>query len=115
MCIRDSSTDLSNSSASFFKSKVYLSAIEKLNIQAIGFAKPFPEISGAEPWTGSYIAFNLPLAFLFPRLAEGYNPKLPVNIAAQSDNKSPNKLSVTITSNCFGHLTSCIAPASAYI
>jgi hypothetical protein len=109
------STDLSNKSASFFKSKVYLKAIEKLRMQAMGLANPLPEISGADPCTGSYIAFNFPLAFLFPKLADGNIPKLPVSIAAQSDNMSPNKLSVTITSNCFGHLTNCIAPASAYI
>ena len=42
-------------------------------------------------------------------------PSDPVSIAAVSDNISPNKLSVTITSNCLGQRHSCIAPASAYI
>ena len=50
-----------------------------------------------------------------PKEAEGNIPREPVNIAAQSLNKSPNKLSVTITSNCLGSLISCIAQLSAYI
>ena len=35
--------------ASLSKSKVYFNAIAKLKIVAIGFAIPFPAISGAEP------------------------------------------------------------------
>ena len=50
-----------------------------------------------------------------PNEADGSIPKEPVNIAATSLSISPNKLSVTITSNCFGARTSCIPPASAYI
>ena len=42
-------------------------------------------------------------------------PSEPVSIAATSDSMSPNRLSVTITSNCFGQRTSCMAPASAYM
>jgi hypothetical protein len=42
-------------------------------------------------------------------------PSEPVSIAAQSDSKSPNRLLVTITSNCFGLRTSCIAQLSAYM
>ncbi len=34
-------------------------------------------------------------------------------MAAASDSMSPKRLSVTITSNCFGARTICIAPASA--
>ena len=42
-------------------------------------------------------------------------PSEPVNIAAVSLSKSPKRLSVRITSNCFGYLTSCIAQLSANI
>ena len=40
-------------------------------------------------------------------------PREPVNIPASSESISPNKLSVTITSNCLGFLTNCIAQLSA--
>ena len=42
-------------------------------------------------------------------------PSEPVSIAAQSDRMSPNRLLVTITSNCLGLRTSCIAQLSAYM
>ena len=82
---------------------------------AMGFAFPVPAISGAEPCTGSYIDLILPFLSFAPKDADGSNPSDPVNIAASSDNMSPNKLSVTITSNCFGFLKSCIAQLSASI
>ncbi len=40
-------------------------------------------------------------------------PSEPVSIEATSDSMSPNRLSVTMTSNCFGLRTSCMPPASA--
>ena len=40
-------------------------------------------------------------------------PSEPVSIAATSDSMSPNRLSVTMTSNCFGQRTSCMPSASA--
>ncbi|MNL54840.1 hypothetical protein D3C87_1782040 [compost metagenome] len=40
-------------------------------------------------------------------------PSEPVSIAATSDSMSPNRLSVTMTSNCLGLRTSCMPPASA--
>ena len=40
-------------------------------------------------------------------------PSEPVSIAAISESMSPNRLSVTMTSNCFGQRTSCMPPASA--
>ena len=49
------------------------------------------------------------------KLADGSIPNDPVSIAASSDKISPNKLSVTITSNCLGLRTSCIAQLSAYM
>ena len=46
-------TAFSKSSDSLSKFNEYFNAIAKLKIVAIGFAIPFPAISGAEPWTGS--------------------------------------------------------------
>ena len=43
----------------------------------------------------------------------GSMPSDPVSIAATSDNTSPKRLSVTITSYCFGQRTSCIPQLSA--
>jgi len=40
-------------------------------------------------------------------------PSEPVIIAASSESTSPNKLSVTMTSNCFGLRMSCMAQLSA--
>ena len=57
----------------------------------------------------------MPSLFGAPREADGSIPSDPVSIAAQSESISPNKLSQTITSNCFGALTSCIAQLSANI
>ncbi len=48
-----------------------------------------------------------------PSDAEGSMPSEPVSMAAMSESTSPKRLSVTMTSNCFGARTSCIAPASA--
>ena len=48
-----------------------------------------------------------------PSEADGSMPSEPVSIAAMSDSMSPNRLSVTMTSNCFGLRTSCMPPASA--
>ena len=93
----------------------YFKHIAKLKIEAIGFAIPCPEMSGAEPCTGSYKDFLKLFSSISPSDADGSMPKEPVNIAASSDSMSPNKLSVTITSNCFGFLTNCIAQLSAYI
>ena len=50
-----------------------------------------------------------------PSEAEGSMPSEPVSIAAQSDRRSPNRLSVTMTSNCLGLRTSCMAQLSAYM
>ena len=47
-----------------------------------------------------------------PRLADGSIPSEPVIIAASSLRMSPNMFSVTITSNCDGSETSCIAALS---
>src|SRR6056300_662793 len=84
-------------------------------MQAIGFALPWPAISGADPCTGSYNALGRPFAIGAPKDADGNMPNDPVSIAAKSDSKSPNRLSVTITSNCLGQRVNCIAPASAYM
>ena len=67
---------------SFPKSKEYLKAIAKLKIVAIGFAIPFPAMSGADPCMGSYIALISPALFFAPNDAEGKSPKDPVSIDA---------------------------------
>ena len=77
---------------------------------AIGFAIPFPAISGADPPLGSYkpnfVSFKLALASI---------PIDPVTILASSERMSPNMFSVKITSNCPGFITSCIAQLSTNI
>ena len=42
-------------------------------------------------------------------------PSEPVSMAARSERMSPNRLPVTITSNCLGFLASCMAQLSAYM
>lgn len=87
-----------------------LSIIAAERIVAIGFAIPFPAISGAEPPLGSYrpnfVSFRLALASI---------PIEPVTILASSDKISPNMFSVRTTSNCAGSFTSCIAQLSTSI
>ena len=81
---------------------------------AMGFAAPVPAMSGAEPCTGSYSDFRRPVfASGAPSEADGSMPSEPVSIAATSESTSPNRLSVTITSYCFGQRTSCMAQLSA--
>ena len=53
--------------------------------------------------------------FLSSRDADGSMPMEPVSIEASSDKISPNIFPVTITSNCFGSNTSCIAALSTNI
>ena len=67
-------------------------------------------MSGAEPPDGSYRP-NL-VSFM---LAEGSIPMEPVIIEASSERISPNMFSVTMTSNCAGSFTSCIAELSTSI
>ena len=82
----------------------------KERIVAIGFAKFLPAISGAEPWIGSYKP-SLPA----PKDADASIPIEPATWDASSVKISPKILDVTITSNCLGFLTSCIAQLSTYI
>src|SRR3989338_37448 len=77
---------------------------------ARGLAISLPAMSGAEPWLGSY----MPL-LLASNEAEGSMPMEPVSMDASSDRMSQKILPVTITSNCLGALTSCIAALSTYI
>src|SRR5579872_2599176 len=70
---------------------------------AIGLAMPLPAMSGAEPCTGSYMALRrLVFGSISPSEADCSMPSEPVSIAATSDSMSPNRLSVTMTSNCIG-------------
>ena len=83
-------------------------------IIAVGLATPLPAMSGAEPCTGSYSARRFSVfASVSPSEADGSMPSEPVSMAAMSDSMSPNRLSVTMTSNCFGQRTSCMPPESA--
>ena len=71
-------------------------------------------MSGAEPCTGSYSDLRfLVLTSTSPSEADGSMPSEPVSIAAISESMSPNRLSVTMTSNCFGHFTRFMPPESA--
>ena len=58
------------------------------------------------------LAGSTPASFA-PSDADGSMPREPVSMAATSDRMSPNRLSVTITSNCFGRRTSCMPSESA--
>ena len=102
-------TACSMASASAFRPKVYRSIIAADRIVAIGLALSWPAMSGAEPWTGSYMP-KLPVA----SEAEGSMPIEPVIWLASSERMSPKMLLVTMTSNCFGSRTSCIAVLSTY-
>ena len=66
---------------------------------AVGFARFFPAICGAEPCTASNIATPS------PRLAEGATPSPPTRPAARSERMSPFMLVITTTSNCSGRMT----------
>ena len=91
------------------RSNEYLNIIPTDKIVAKGLANPFPAISGALPWIGSYIPVSP------PTLAEGNIPIDPVSMDASSLRISPNILVVTITSNCLGARTNCMAQLSTYI
>ena len=60
----------------------------------MGLALSWPAMSGAEPWTGSYMP-----KFPSAREAEGSMPMEPVIWLASSERMSPKILLVTITSN----------------
>jgi len=59
------------------------SIIATVRIIAIGFATPFPAMSGAAPWTGSKRAKSAPM------FAEGVIPSPPTSWAASSESMSP--------------------------
>ena len=80
---------------------------------AIGLATPLPAMSGAEPCTGSYIALRFGLGIDLAERGRRRHAERPVSMAATSESMSPNRLSVTMTSNCLGQRTSCMPPASA--
>ena len=66
---------------------------------AIGFTRPFPAMSGAEPWTGSNMEGNSRSGF---RLALGAMAMVPVQPGPRSDRMSPKRLEPTTTSNQCG-------------
>ena len=59
------------------------SIIKLLRSRAVGLARPFPAISGADPWTASNILASLPM---FP---EGVRPRPPMRPADKSERISP--------------------------
>ena len=77
-----------------------------LRMMAVGLAIPLPAMSGAEPWTASKTAIPSPM------FALGARPRPPTRPAVRSDTMSPNRFSMTITSNECGLSTSFIAAAS---
>ena len=79
------------------------SIIATLRIIAIGFAFPWPAMSGAEPWIGSYMPKPSAL-----RLAEPSMPSEPASTLASSLRMSPKMLFVSSTSNWRGLTTICI-------
>src|SRR5690606_4371970 len=86
------------------------SIIDTERMVASGLAIPCPAISGAEPGQGSYMPW-----LLASSEADGSMPMEPVSMEASSERMSPNMLSVTITSNCLGARTSCLAALSTYL
>ena len=88
------------------------SIMATLRIEPSGLAMPLPAMSGALPWTGSYSALRRPNLSTGPSEADGSMPSEPDAIAAQSDRMSPKILPVTITSNCAGSRTICMAALS---
>ncbi|MCY1313195.1 hypothetical protein D9M70_636950 [compost metagenome] len=66
-------------------------------------------MSGAEPCTASKIAASVPM------LAPGARPRPPTRPAHRSEMMSPNRLVVTMMSNCSGRITSCMQVLSTII
>ena len=69
------------------------SIMQAARIWAVGFATFWPAMSGAEPWTGSYMQTSSPM---FP---PGAMPRPPTSPAMRSLRMSPNMFSITSTSN----------------
>jgi hypothetical protein len=88
------------------------SIIAAERIVPIGFALPVPAMSGADPWIGSYSPRRPCSVRASPSDADGSIPSDPARTAASSDRMSPNRFSVTSTSNAAGCVISCIAHAS---
>ena len=78
-------------------------------IAAVGSAMPCPAMSGALPCTGSNIDGFVRVASMLPLAAR---PMPPHTAAARSVMMSPNRLSVTITSNRPGSVTRWMVAAS---
>ena len=78
-------------------------------IAAVGSAMPWPAMSGALPCTGSNIDGLVRVASMLPLAAR---PMPPHTAAARSVMMSPNRLSVTMTSNRPGSVTRWMVAAS---
>ena len=68
-------------------------------IWPIGFAMPWPAMSGAEPCTGSNTEGNLRSGLMLP---EGAMAIVPVQAGPRSERISPNRFEATTTSNQSG-------------
>ena len=86
----------------------YLSIIMEERSNAVGLAKPFPAISGAEPWTASKIDASwkeisysprgqAKRTLTLPMFPDGVRPKPPMRPAHMSDKMSPYKFGITMT------------------
>ncbi len=82
-----------------------------LRIAAVGSATSWPAMSGADPCTGSNIDGAVRSGLTLPEAAR---PMPPVIAAARSVTMSPNRLSVTITSNRCGSVARKIITASTW-
>ena len=82
-------------------SPMCLSIKHALSKSAVGFARFFPAISGAVPWTDSKIA---PFSPIFPL---GVSPKPPISPAQRSLMTSPYKfgISMIVSLNFVGLIT----------
>ena len=92
--------------ASFISPKVYSSIAATLPMAPSGLALFWPAMSGADPCTGSYSPF------FSPSEADGSMPIDPARIPPTSLRISPKVFSVSITSNCVGLSTICMAALS---
>src|SRR5712671_4700664 len=77
-----------------------LNIIAPDQICPMGFAIPFPAMSGAEPWTGSNIDGY---SYSGYRLAEGAMPIDPTTDGPRSERISPKRLEPSTTSNRSGY------------
>ena len=93
------STASSTAAASSVSPSEYRSIMAMLRMDPMGLAMPFPAMSGAVPWIGSYIPTDgCPSTGTPARLADGSIPIDAPSTDASSVRMSPKVFSATITS-----------------